>query len=186
MLARRVHKVLRMTQRHLTSAFLRSARVRALTQAGAALTMLALWGCGGTGTTNGDDAGAGGSATGGGGTGGDSSGGAASGGTATGGSGAGGAGAGGTASGGAQGETVPACPGFPAASESTGCRSQADCLGASCQATQPSGTICGACFASPMECGTDAACGEGAVCVTGPDMPCQCNGRGTVCAAACT
>src|SRR5688572_30041868 len=122
----------RMAREFPSFAVPRGVRALVLAQVGAGLTILALWGCGGTGVTTDANAGAGGSASGGGGTDGDSSGGAASGGAATGGAASGGAAAGGTSSGGSGtggvADIVNACPGVPSGpGVYPPCRTQADC-----------------------------------------------------------
>lgn len=166
------------------------ARALALAHIGAAVVLLALGGCGSTGGPTDTDGGgdSGGSASGGTDGGDDGgSGGSATGGTASGGAASGGAASGGAASGGSGSDIVNACPGVePAGGSFPPCREQSDCNVGLCQETGPTGGVCGACFASPMECLTDPDCGDGSVCVPGPEVDCQCMGPGLVCAPACT
>lgn len=164
-------------------------RAVVLAHFGAGLLLLALAGCGGTSATTDASGGSdsGGSASGG--SDGDGADGSATGGAASGGSGAGGSASGGSASGGADGTGgITACPGVEQNSQSyPPCREQSDCTAGFCQETAPTGDgLCGACFASPMECATDPDCEDGSVCEPGPEMPCQCMGPGLVCAPACT
>jgi hypothetical protein len=160
------------------------------THFGATLLLLALGGCGSSGTAaiDGVDGKTGGAGTGAAAndsadSGGAASGGAASGGTASGGASSGGSGSGGT--GAASGCFAPDSP--PPSGQ---CRQDADCfatLGGKCMIDASSvAGVCGACFASPAECTSDPDCDDGEICVTGPANSCQCMGPGMVCTAACT
>jgi hypothetical protein len=102
--------------------------------------------------------------------------------------GAGGLGQGGGADGGIDG-ALPTCPGIaPLPPGQRPCRTTDDCrpYGGFCVANYVPGQACGACFPSPHECDTDAACGPGKVCDTGPMVACQCMGPGKVCVPRCT
>jgi len=99
------------------------------------------------------------------------------GGAASGGAGAGGQNLGGAGSNACPGETVP--EGYPT------CRSNNDCsVPQYCVADPLAG--CGTCLPAQNLCASDGDCTGGAVCAPGPDLSCLCDGRGTLCVAACT